>query len=88
VADSAQFSAAVSELSPPGSAGSALTLQVAGGFLLTGVTILGVGLLDPVDETGWRVAFGMLAIGPAIGIVAMARLRRRPEASAMAGGRR
>jgi len=88
IADSAQFSAAVSELSPPGTAGSALTLQVAIGFLLTGVTILGVGLLDPTDATGWRVAFGSLAVGPLIGIVAMGRLRRRPEALKMANGRR
>ena len=71
-----------------GTAGSALTLQVAIGFLLTGVTILGVGLLDPIDGLGWRLAFGSLAIGPVIGIVAMARLRGRPEASKMANGRR
>jgi MFS family permease len=88
VADSAQFSAAVSELAPPGTAGSALTLQVAIGFLLTGVTILGVGVLDPGDAAGWRVAFGSLAIGPLVGIVAMARLRGRPEATQMANGRR
>ena len=50
VADSAQFSTAVSELAPPGTAGSALALQTAAGFLLTGVTIVGVGLLDPGDR--------------------------------------
>ena len=88
VADSAQFSAAVSELAPMGTAGSALTLQVAAGFLLTGVTILGVGALDPGDGVGWRIAFGSLAIGPVVGILAMARLRGRPEASLMASGRR
>jgi len=88
VADSAQFSAAVSELAPPGTAGSALTLQVAIGFLLTGVTILGVGVLDPGDGAGWRVAFGSLALGPLVGILAMARLRGRPEAAMMANGRR
>jgi len=80
VADSAQFSTAVSELSPPGTAGSALAIQTAVGFLLTGLTILGVGLLDPADGAGWRVAFGLLALGPLVGIVAMARLRRRTEA--------
>ena len=41
VADSAQFSSAVSELAPPGTAGSALSVQTAVGFTLTGVTILG-----------------------------------------------
>ena len=88
VADSAQFSTAISELAPPGTAGSALAIQTAVGFLLTGVTILGVGLLDPADGTGWRVAFGLLALGPIVGIAAMARLRRRPDAAFMANGRR
>ena len=88
VADSAQFSTAVSELSPPGTAGSALSLQTAAGFLLTGITIVGVGLLDPGASDDWRVAFGVLALGPLVGIIAMWRLRRRPEAVKMAGGRR
>jgi MFS family permease len=88
VADSAQFSTAVSELAPAGTAGSALAIQTALGFLLTGVTILAVGLLDPADATGWRIAFGLLAIGPLVGIVAMWRLRGRPEASRMANGHR
>jgi MFS family permease len=88
VADSAQFSTAVSELAPAGTAGSALALQTALGFLLTGVTILAVGLLGPTDGTGWRVAFGLLALGPLIGIVAMWRLRRRPDAIRMANGHR
>jgi MFS family permease len=88
VADSAQFSTAVTELAPPGTSGSALSLQVAAGFVLTGVTILGVGVLGPVDGIGWRVAFGSLALGPLVGVIAMARLRRRPEALRMAGGRR
>ena len=88
VADSAQFSTAVSELSPAGTAGSALALQTALGFLLTGVTILLVGLLGSGDAAGWRVAFAVLALGPLVGIVAMARLRRRPEATLMASGNR
>jgi MFS family permease len=88
VADSAQFSTAVSELAPPGTAGSALALQTAAGFLLTGLTILGVGLIGPNDATGWRLAFGLLALGPVVGIVAMLRLRRRPEAALMANGNR
>jgi len=88
VADSAQFSTAVSELSPPGTAGSALALQTAAGFLLTGVTIVGVGLLDPGSGGSWAAAFGILALGPLVGIWAMWRLRRLPEAVRMAGGRR
>ena len=88
IADSAQFSTAISELAPPGTAGSALALQTAAGFLLTGVTIVGVGLLDPGDRDAWTVAFAILALGPLVGILAMLRLRRRPDAVRMAGGRR
>jgi MFS family permease len=88
VADSAQFSTAVSELSPPGTAGSALALQTSVGFLLTGVTILGVGYLEPGSRTSWASAFALLAIGPVVGILAMWILRRLPEAVRMAGGHR
>lgn len=88
IADSAQFSSAVSELAPPGTAGSALSLQVALGFALTGITILGIGALTAEDAAAWRLAFALLALGPLVGIVAMWRLRRRPESVRMAGGRR
>jgi len=88
VADSAQFSSAISELSPPGTAGSALTVQTAGGFILTGVTIVAVGLIEPSDAGGWRLAWTLLAAGPVVGIVAMAALRRRPDAGLMASGHR
>jgi MFS family permease len=87
VADSAQFSTAVSELAPPGTAGSALAIQTALGFLLTSVTIVAVGVIGG-DAGGWRLAFGLLALGPLVGIVAMWRLRRRPDAVRMANGHR
>ena len=88
VADSAQFSAAVTELTPPGTAGSALALQTAAGFTLTGVTILLVGLIGTDDGNAWRLSFALLALGPLVGILAMWRLRRRPEAILMASGHR
>jgi MFS family permease len=88
IADSAQFSSALSELAPPGTAGSALSVQTAAGFLLTGVTIIGIGLLDPTDAAGWRLAFAVLALGPVVGVVAMWRLRGRPDAVLMANGHR
>jgi MFS family permease len=88
VADSAQFSSAVSELAPPGTAGSALSVQTAVGFTLTSVTILGVGLLDPTGGDTWRIAWAILALGPVVGIVAMIRLRGRPDATKMANGHR
>ena len=86
IADSAQFSAAVSELCDPRYVGTALTTQTCLGFLLTMGTIRLVPLMESID--GWGLAFGTLAIGPAAGVVAMLRLRGRPEAVRMAGGRR
>jgi MFS family permease len=86
IADSAQFSAAVTELSPAELQGSALTLQMAVGFLITIGSIDVVGLLKPL--IGWSHVFMVLAIGPILGIWAMTRLRQRPEATKLANGRR
>ena len=86
VADSAQFSAAVSELCDPRYVGTALTVQTSLGFLLTTVTIR---VIPPVAERfSWTAAFALLALGPAAGFVAMRRLRARPEAARMASGHR
>ena len=85
VADSAQFSAMVTETASDGERGTALTLQTALGFLLTLVTIRGVPVL--ADWWGWRWSFVVLAIGPALGVWAMARLRSLPEAAQLAGGK-
>jgi MFS family permease len=86
VADSAQFSTAVTELSPPAYVGTALTTQTCVGFALT---TLSIWLLPPVvAAVGWRWAFATLAIGPFLGVVAMARLRAAPESLALAAGRR
>ena len=84
VADSAQFSAMVTETAADAYRGTALTLQTAVGFLLTLVTIRGVPIL--ADAWGWRWAFPWLALGPALGILAMIRLKRAPEAVRLAGG--
>jgi MFS family permease len=72
IADSAQFSALVTEVSPSHAVGTALTLQTSIGFLLTMVTIQ---LVPNVAELiGWRWAFAFLALGPAAGIWAIGRL--------------
>jgi hypothetical protein len=86
IADSAQFSTAVTELSPPAYVGTALTTQTCVGFALTTISIW---LLPPIVATiGWRWAFATLAVGPFLGVVAMARLRAAPESLALASGRR
>ena len=85
VADSAQFSTAVSELAPPGLVGTALTLQTCMGFLLTCLTIY--FLPTVAAGFGWRWSMAILAAGPALGVWAMLRLRRSPDAVRLAGGR-
>lgn len=72
VADSAQFSAMVTESVPPHAIGTALTIQISLGFLLTAVSIQ---LVPPmVTHVGWRWAIAILALGPAAGIASIRRL--------------
>ncbi|MDP6830902.1 MAG: MFS transporter [Alphaproteobacteria bacterium] len=86
VADSAQFSASIAELSPPEYVGTMLTVQTCVGFLLTLFT---VHLVPPLAAAwGWQYAFAVLALGPFLGVVAMARLRAHPGSARLAGGRR
>jgi MFS family permease len=86
VADSAQFSACVTELGDPKYMGTALTVQTCCGFLLTTASIQLIPFLEA--SVGWRYAFAALAIGPAFGVASMLRLRRLPEAARIANGRR
>jgi MFS family permease len=73
VADSAQFSALVTEVAPRHAVGTALTLQTSVGFLLTIVTIRLLPLIT--DSLGWAWTFPVLAAGPAAGIAAIRRLQ-------------
>jgi len=84
VADSAQFSACISELCAREYTGTALTLQTSLGFLLTLVTIWSLPLL--VNAITWQWAFAFLAIGPMLGVWAMSALRRLPSAVKIANG--
>jgi len=86
VADSAQFSASVAELADRSLVGTMLTIQTSMGFMLT---LLTIQLVPPlVADFGWSYAFAFLAIGPYVGVFAMWRLRRHPDAVKLAGGRR
>jgi len=86
VADSAQFSACVTELGDPQYIGTALTIQTCLGFLLTTISI---ELIPRVEKlVGWRYAFVILAPGPLFGVLSMLRLRGLPEAERIAHGRR
>lgn len=74
VADSAQFSASITEQVDPAYTGTALTLQTSMGFVLTMVSIRLIPYL--VELVTWKYAFSFLAIGPVFGIWAMARLKK------------
>jgi hypothetical protein len=56
--------------------------------VFTAITIVLVGLIQPIDRGGWTVAFALLALGPIAGILSMWRLRARPDAVRMANGHR
>ena len=86
IADSAQFSTAITELCEPRYRGTTLTFQTGLGFALT---VLTIWLIPVVEEAaGWGIAWAVLAAGPAVGILAMLRLRALPESLRLAGGRR
>lgn len=78
VADSAQFSALVTETVPPHAVGTALTIQTSLGFLLTIATIQLVPFV--AARTGWQWSFAMLAVGPLAGIVSIRSLVRTRDA--------
>lgn len=69
IADSAQFSALIAEHSDPTHVGTALTLQVCAGFLLTMVSIRSTQIL--AASAGWQWALLPLAAGPLLGALAM-----------------
>lgn len=86
VADSAQFSASITELVDPSYVGSALTFQTCMGFLLTMITIRLVPVV--VDLVTWKWAFSILAIGPVFGVISMYRLKQSPQAAKIGGEKR
>ncbi|MFA9558352.1 nitrate/nitrite transporter [Evansella sp. AB-rgal1] len=73
IADSAQFSALITEHGDQRYIGSLLTFQLAVGFTLTAIVIL----LIPIFESmvGWRFVFLLLVPGPLFGFVAMLRMK-------------
>jgi MFS family permease len=76
VADSAQLSAIVSERADQRYVGTALTAQLAFGFLLTIATMWLVPFVE--GRAGWWAAFAMLAPGPLLGAWALRSLAEHP----------
>ena len=87
IADSAQFSAAITELANPSFVGTALSVQMGLGF---GLTVVSIWLMPLLAEWlgSWRWVFIFLAPGPILGACAMLELRRRPDVANLGNGRR
>lgn len=79
IADSAQFSALVTENSDPEYVGGALSLQLAAGYATTAATLWLVPFA--VSQVSWNLALMLLAIGPAAGAIAMWAIEHRKSAS-------
>ena len=73
IADSAQFSTIISEVSDKSYVGTALTCQVAIGFMLTAFSIRFLAVI--AAHYGWSWALASMAVGPLLGIWAMNGLR-------------
>jgi MFS family permease len=79
IPDSAQFSALVADAAPPDRAGSLMTFQTALGFTLTFFTVQATPAVATL--IGWPATLGLMALGPALGVVAMQRLIRLRHAT-------
>ncbi|GAK10446.1 MFS transporter [Geomicrobium sp. JCM 19039] len=79
IADSGQFSALVSDYASPEYVGTALTMQLGVGFLLTAVSIYLVSVFVPV--IGWGAVFLIISIGPLLGVFAMLRLEKMTQST-------
>ncbi|HLW52707.1 MAG TPA: MFS transporter [Candidatus Angelobacter sp.] len=77
IADSAQFSTIISEVSDKSYVGTALTMQTAVGFLLTAFSIRSMAAL--AAHFNWQVALACMAVGPLLGIWAMSGLLTAQE---------
>lgn len=74
ISDSAQFSAAVSEVAEGKYVGTALTFQMCIGFL---ITIFSINLIPIIQKViGWEWVFIILAIGPILGTIAMFKYKK------------
>jgi MFS family permease len=82
LADSPSYSASLMEVVPPRSLGGAFSMQMLFGWSATVVAPVAFGVaLDSVKAAGagpaipWAVAFGILALGPGVALIALAPLR-------------
>jgi MFS family permease len=82
LADSPAYSANLMEVVPPQSLGGAFSFQMLTGWAATAVAPAAFGMmLDLLAPAGplaqWGSAFGLMAIGPLVGMIALAPLRMK-----------
>ncbi len=82
LADSPAYSANLMEVVPPQSLGGAFSFQMLTGWAATAAAPVAFGVvLDLFAAAGpatqWGSAFGLMAIGPLVGVIALAPLRTR-----------
>jgi MFS family permease len=89
-ADSAIYSTAATELAPPDRVGSTQALQSFIGFAVGAVLPVVAGFILDLMPSGaaWGWAFSFNGLLALLGVIALLWLRRLPESTRMAGGRR
>lgn len=75
IADSGLLSSLLSDHCPPEHLGSLVTLQLAGGYAISGITILVLPLLRNI--MGWENALPILAVGPVLAILALRGISKK-----------
>lgn len=83
IADSAQFSALLTEHTDQRYVGSTLTIQLAIGYVLTIIVIFLVPFVESI--VGWKYTFLILLPGPILGFISMFRLHRLKKKEVMVG---
>jgi MFS family permease len=78
LADSPSYSATLMEVVPPRSLGGAFSIQMLFGWSATIVAPVVVGgildfakMISPGQTAPWGIAFGILAVGPLVGLLAL-----------------
>lgn len=75
IADSGLLTSLLGDHCPPEHLGSVVTLQLAGGYAISGITILVLPLLR--NNVGWENALPILAIGPVLAILALRGISKK-----------
>ncbi|KNC83146.1 hypothetical protein SARC_04597 [Sphaeroforma arctica JP610] len=88
VADSAQYSAMISELCPADLVGTALTLQLSSGYSATVVSILVLPTIANSTILTWEWSYAVAGVVSYLGLFMLLWLRYLPESEKICGGKK